>query len=567
MVCHKASDLGEFDHAESEGCQFTFTADRGIYLAPDGLSRGEELFNVVHKKRRLNPNTLSDHLAQWIDEEAARFPAAVAEATDTPDAILGKCKDYASSVDPMSLWRAMKAFFLDEVLRHEGLGEDLDAPECAHCHAGFPDGNADGGPRLFKCEDCGEFLQCHNCCVANHVRMPLHVIKEWTGDYWTPCTLADIGLVYQLGHGGFPCEFPSEYGVQNDDYRGAVPTRNQDWYPATVTDPKSCATFRSLESYRLYNLIGNMNVNDYTKALEQMTDVSAAAGMRWLPDRYRQFQRMARQWAFLMHLKQAGLGHDPGGLNRSFFGDCAVLCWACPFDGRNLPPNWREVEPKYWFLYMLLLADTNVRLKNRMHPNEIYDPFLGPGWGYWVEPERYKHHLRKYVNEKDVSTCIAFSALLQKDTRLTTGLRVSGVRGCVCSRHECMKPNGLGDLQKGCLKAPCRKMSPSRCCAWCHAWCPSGTCKTGALGFARGVTAGGKAPLHGRSATAFLVAGIQIEDAQQRITAELRGRVLVAVDRESRVAEWRHALLVKIAKTDNQQAGGGTRHGRNATEA
>ncbi|KAJ7169372.1 hypothetical protein C8R43DRAFT_821317, partial [Mycena crocata] len=63
-----------------------------------------------------------------------------------------------------------------------------------------------------------------------------------------------------------------------------------------------------------------------------------------------------------------------------------------------------------------------------------------------------------------------------------------------------------------------------------------------------GVAAGGKAPLHGRSATAFLVAGIQIEDAQRRITAELRGRVLVAADRENRVAEWRHALLVKIAK-------------------
>lgn len=48
-----------------------------------------------------------------------------------------------------------------------------------------------------------------------------------------------------------------------------------------------------------------------------------------------------------------------------------------------------------------------------------------------------------------MSTCIAFAALLQKDTRLTTGLRASGVGGCVCARHECVRPNGLGDLQKG----------------------------------------------------------------------------------------------------------------------
>ncbi|KAJ6506111.1 hypothetical protein DFH09DRAFT_1375122 [Mycena vulgaris] len=121
-----------------------------------------------------------------------------------------------------------------------------------------------------------------------------------------------------------------------------------------------------------------------------------------------------------------------------------------PQDERNLPEGWRDVDPKLQFLYMLLLAvDVNFRLKNRMRLNEIEDPSLGPGWGYWVEPKKYTTHLRKYVNEKDISTCIVFAALLQKDTRMTTGLRVSGVGGCVCAQHECMRPNGLGDLQKG----------------------------------------------------------------------------------------------------------------------
>ncbi|KAJ7701279.1 hypothetical protein B0H14DRAFT_3173668 [Mycena olivaceomarginata] len=62
------------------------------------------------------------------------------------------------------------------------------------------------------------------------------------------------------------------------------------------------------------------------------------------------------------------------------------------------------------------------------------------------------------------------------------------------------------------------------------------------------LTAGGKAPLHRRSATAFLVAGIQIEDAQRCIVAELKGTALVAADRESKIQEWCHALLVKITK-------------------
>ncbi|KAJ7721100.1 hypothetical protein B0H14DRAFT_2642530 [Mycena olivaceomarginata] len=327
------------------------------------------------------------------------------------------------------------------------------------------------------------------------------------------------------------------------------------------------------------------------------------------------------------------------------------------------------------FLYMLILAvDANFRLKNRIRTNEIDDPSLGPGWGYWVELTKYKRHLKKYINEKEISTCIAFAALLQKDTRLTTGLRISGVGGCVCARHEYMRPNGLGDLQKGeSLGGRETTISYDIACQWrlhvaeCMPNLPQELClpldkikvQYTSTSVARGgrttrtvkmrialasrfaggemnnhnhlknvgqgdalrcrlliaiaernkqitafqlvnstvekevkiewrrliknwhadpyfseycptetqvrlevrkdedtLTAGGKAPLHGRSATAFLVAGIQIEDAQyviiiyirQRIIAELKGTVLVAVDHENRIQEWHHALLIKIGK-------------------
>jgi hypothetical protein len=56
---------------------------------------------------------------------------------------------------------------------------------------------------------------------------------------------------------------------------------------------------------------------------------------------------------------------------------------------------------------MLLLAvDANFRLKNRMRANEIDDPPLGPGWGYWVEPTKYREHLKNYVHKKDVSQLV-----------------------------------------------------------------------------------------------------------------------------------------------------------------
>jgi hypothetical protein len=46
------------------------------------------------------------------------------------------------------------------------------------------------------------------------------------------------------------------------------------WYPATVTDPQTCATFRVLEEFHLLNLTGGLNVHDYIGALERRTDGS-----------------------------------------------------------------------------------------------------------------------------------------------------------------------------------------------------------------------------------------------------------------------------------------------------
>ncbi|KAJ7480228.1 hypothetical protein B0H11DRAFT_1724998 [Mycena galericulata] len=387
----------------------------------------------------------------------------------------------------MSLWRPLKQLFADELLRHDGLGDDLDQPQCALCGIGYSAGPA--ATRLFKCNDCGQFLQCKACCLGRHALAPLHVVKEWNSAFWVDTSLSDLGLVYQLGHGGFACVFPDSRAhkmtvieapiihqivvryckcSKSDSADNIAQLMRNGWYPASITDPGTCATFKSLEAYRLYQVVGNLNVNDFIHALEHATDPTASTGMKWLPvrfnllltvgkcssklqDRYKQFQCMARQWAFLKRVKRAGRGHDPAGIAATELRTCAVNCWACPQEGRNLPSDWEMLIPSIGeFLYMLLLAvDANFKLKNRMRANEIDDPSLGPGWSYWVEPQRYKRHLKKYVAEKDMSTCIAFAALLQKDTRLTTGLRTSGVGGCVCARHECVRPNGIGDLQKG----------------------------------------------------------------------------------------------------------------------
>ncbi|KAJ7107965.1 hypothetical protein C8R46DRAFT_1240677, partial [Mycena filopes] len=58
----------------------------------------------------------------------------------------------------------------------------------------------------------------------------------------------------------------------------------------------------------------------------------------------------------------------------------------------------------------------------------------------------------------------------------------------------------------------------------------------------------GRARLHATSATAFLSAGIQLEDAQRRICAEVAGHALVTADCASKLHDRRVAFKVKLAK-------------------
>ncbi|KAJ7073296.1 hypothetical protein B0H15DRAFT_793030 [Mycena belliarum] len=354
--------------------------------------------------------------------------------------------------------------------RREGLADALAETACRCCDAPY-----DRQSRRFRCTDCGVFVQCLECLRSRHALTPLHPPKlmsrwqqEWKGTYWLQSSLQSVGCVYQLGHGGHPCPRPApavrkmvvmdatfihnvnyQYcGCDSSDHAlNLEQLLRNDWWPATTTDPATCATFASLDLFRLLNVVANVNVHDFVGMLERQTD---ATGGNDVPDRYKAFGRMTREYAFALRVKRAGRAYDPAGLENTADGECAVLCWACPQDGKNIPEGWRDVAPEFRFLYMLLLAmDANFRLKSRLRANQREDLPLGAGWGHLLNEEPYKEHLKGYITEKDVSTCIAFAALLQKDTRMTTGLRCSGVGGVVCARHELVRPLGIGDLQKG----------------------------------------------------------------------------------------------------------------------
>ncbi|KAJ7789803.1 hypothetical protein B0H14DRAFT_2397109 [Mycena olivaceomarginata] len=265
----------------------------------------------------------------------------------------------------MELWRPLGQDFLDALLRRDGLGNSLYNTACSCCKA-----TLDSSVRLFRCEQCGSFLQCEACVRDRHAVTPLHTVKEWNGRHWVEARLSgrfgSLGLVYQISHDSFACNFPGRErsmvvinvaGIHSLTVRFCgcekavwVPLGSvgqllaNGWYPAIMVDPETCTTIEVLDFFRLLNVVGNVNVHDFIGSLERRVD---PVGLLKVPDRYKVFGRIACQYAYLQRAKRAGCGHKSDGLRRAECGSLAVLCWACPHDQKNLPENWRDVDPKY----------------------------------------------------------------------------------------------------------------------------------------------------------------------------------------------------------------------------
>ncbi|KAH8823082.1 hypothetical protein DL96DRAFT_1743418 [Flagelloscypha sp. PMI_526] len=311
------------------------------------------------------------------------------------------------------------------------------------------------------------YKACQSCLSSVMNIHPLHVIHRWTGTFWAADSLLKVGLVYQLGHSGQICPFPSKSSkliiVDSSGVHELVVCQcscrlsasrtfseallRHGWYPATVVNPKTVVTLRCLELYRSLCVVGNVNVHNFICLLEYYT---SPGGHVWISDCYTSFMHVVRQVNFLQHCRRAGRFHDSGGIHSTKRGQVAVLCWACPREGVNLPPGWETVDPEYRFLYMLLLAmDANFRLKSCLRKNSRGTVDLGDGWGFFIPSQTYREFISQVTDDDDISNCVAFAVLAMANMKFSKSLRASGVGRVFCSRHGVPRPNGIRDLQKG----------------------------------------------------------------------------------------------------------------------
>ena len=181
--------------------------------------------------------------------------------------------------------------------------------QCATC------ARSDAG--VNRCSDCsGDRVLCNDCCVAEHINMPFHVIKvcslkygrmlysrisqAWNGQFFSRTSLYQLGLVVQLGHGsGSACAFavhgPCDFMVLHTNGWHQVAIRycqcNQasvagtriqqllrfELFPASLEDPTTCASFRMLETYHALTLQSKVAIYDYYLTLNNLTDNSGTS--------------------------------------------------------------------------------------------------------------------------------------------------------------------------------------------------------------------------------------------------------------------------------------------------
>ncbi|KAK7021990.1 hypothetical protein VNI00_017092 [Paramarasmius palmivorus] len=379
-------------------------------------------------------------------------PALPREALEDKESKRKKRAD--ASGKPMKDWIELTPKFLAELMFHEGRGGLAAQVECSECHK--------QNDALSRCRDCfSRRLLCAGCMVAEHQTRPFDRVEKWNGSFFERTTLQKLGLIIQLGHPiGEKCSQPqpSRTGFVVVDLEGiqdvslqfcecrSVEAAGERWqqlmrarlYPATVAEPHTAFTFRTLSHFHHLTTQGKVSLYDFYYTLEKRTD---ALGISDPKDRYEAFIRVMRQWRYLRMLQRSGIGNQPSQRIEDIRdGELAIRCPACPRPGVNMPENFTALSKH---------IDACFRLKRRQISNEKKDPGLFTGLAYFVSQKDYQPWLKSVGEQKETSTCSGLAAVDQANTKYSRGYATTGSMLCLCARHEIVEPTGMVDLRKG----------------------------------------------------------------------------------------------------------------------
>ncbi|TFY58980.1 hypothetical protein EVJ58_g6064 [Rhodofomes roseus] len=433
--------------------------------APTGLSSQTSFYSLPS-----SPNPSSTSLPELVPDELDYLdnideanqpsgPNYQFTAEDAAEAERRRQRRTASD-HPLHEWAADIDTWLLELLRLEGRGEHT-GDACPTCLDGLAE---------YRCADCADLqLYCGACTVESHSHNPWHRLTVWVKSHFRRTTLKNLGLRIQLGHPpGERC--PNPKAAFNDDFvildttgihRVALDfcdcTQKQQLpvqlmrarlFPATVTNPKTAATYRLMEHFHLLRTQSKISAHEFYQCLARQTE---NVEPQESADRYSALLRMTREWSHLKMLKRAGRGHDPTGAAGTLPGECAVECPTCPQPEKNLPSDWKTApKGKSWLYRLFVGLDANFCLKRKKVSTNQVDPGLNKGYAYFVEDTKYKAFLEQFDDlPPEANTCHKHDAIKLANIKKVRETDTSGVGTVECTWHDMKRPRSVADLQVG----------------------------------------------------------------------------------------------------------------------
>lgn len=236
--------------------------------------------------------------------------------------------------------------YLQFILDTEALDSGMDRT-CDQCQAAGD---------ILGCLDCLHHQAlCRDCLLLSHQKLPSHRFKQWTGTHFARVESNTIGYVFHLGHGGHPCTLGRNRIFSLGDVNGihkitirvchcpgrgsaAAQLLRARIYPCSDQRPESGFTYNVLKDFHLSFTEAKVSTQRYFNVLVRHTNNAFPARV---DDRYREFTRVCRQWAYLHDLKHSGRLTNVA--QNTFDGDLALRCPACPRLNFNYLPH--EVNP------------------------------------------------------------------------------------------------------------------------------------------------------------------------------------------------------------------------------
>ena len=174
---------------------------------------------------------------------------------------------------------------------------------CTVCHQDINSQSAEFRT-VFRCQDCPMgATMCYSCIVRDHSGCHFDRIRQWSvqEECWVRVTMAQLGHVVYLGHGGLCCPQVAKDRTGNPDPRSrmriitvlhehgviempfvfcrcTLPVNDAQQllavglWPATWDTPKTAITLTTLETLHNLSLQAHVNYNDYFEHLKRLTD-------------------------------------------------------------------------------------------------------------------------------------------------------------------------------------------------------------------------------------------------------------------------------------------------------